>query len=184
MGVDPGTAITGFGIIRAEGDRLELIDYGSIRTEAGEAMTHRLRDIHSAVSHLIAQHEPELLAVEELFFSRNVTTAIAVGQARGVILLSAALAGVELVEFKPPQVKQAVTGYGRADKQQVQAMIKNILGLREIPKPDDAADALAIAICAANSRFRAALDRVAVAADLVSVPPKRRRMGRRGVKKL
>lgn len=181
LGVDPGTAITGFGIVRAEGDRLELVDFGSIRTEAGAAMTHRLRDIHSSINHLIAKHQPDILAVEELFFNRNVTTAIAVGQARGVVLLSAALGGLEVFEFTPPQVKQAVTGYGRADKRQVQAMIKTILGLPEVPKPDDAADALAIAICAANSRLRAALG-VAVPAELNAATPKRR-LGTRGVRR-
>jgi crossover junction endodeoxyribonuclease RuvC len=152
LGIDPGTAITGFGVISVEGDRLEVIDYGCIRTEAHEGVTQRLRDIHAAVNHLIAVHKPNLLAVEELFFNRNVTTAIAVGQARGVVLLSAALAKCEVVEFTPPQVKQAVAGYGRADKKQVQSMVRAILSLREIPQPDDAADALAVAICAANSQ--------------------------------
>lgn len=181
LGVDPGTAITGFGIVKAEGDRLELVDFGCIRTEAGAAMTHRLRDIHSSINHLIAKHNPDILAVEELFFNRNVTTAIAVGQARGVVLLSAALGGLEVLEFTPPQVKQAVTGYGRADKRQVQAMVKTILGLPEVPKPDDAADAVAIAICAANWRLRAALG-VAVPAELNAATPKRR-LGTRGVRR-
>lgn len=157
LGVDPGTAITGFGVIRADGDRLELVDFGCIRTEAREGVTQRLRDIHFAVNHLIALNKPDLLAIEELFFNRNVTTAIAVGQARGVVLLSAALAGLEIAEFTPPQVKQAVCGYGKAEKRQVQNMVRAILGLREMPKPDDAADALAVAIAGANTRLRAAI---------------------------
>ncbi|MGE5561220.1 MAG: crossover junction endodeoxyribonuclease RuvC [Chloroflexota bacterium] len=172
LGVDPGTAITGFGIISADGDRLDLVDYGCIRTEAREGITRRLRDIHSAVNHLIAAHRPDLLAIEELFFNRNVTTAIAVGQARGVVLLAAALAGLEVVEFTPPQVKQGVCGYGRADKKQVQSMVRAILGLREIPKPDDAADALAVAIAGANGRLRAALVNTGAAANGV-LPPAR-----------
>lgn len=177
LGVDPGTAITGFGFIKADGNRLELIDFGCIRTEAREGVTQRLRDIHSAVNHLIATNKPDLLAIEELFFNRNVTTAIAVGQARGVVLLSAALAGLEVVEFTPPQVKQAVCGYGRADKKQVQNMVRAILGLREIPKPDDAADALAVAIAGANSRFRTAVQ----ASDVAQVAAHER--PRRGVRK-
>lgn len=163
LGVDPGTAITGFGMVRAEGDRLELIDYGCIRTEAGEGIARRLRDIHYAVNHLIEVNKPDVMAIEELFFNRNVTNAIAVGQARGVVLLSAAMARLEIVEFAPPQVKQAVCGYGRADKRQVQSMVRALLGLKEIPKPDDAADALAVAIAGANWRLRAAVERTGAA---------------------
>ncbi|MEW6725001.1 MAG: crossover junction endodeoxyribonuclease RuvC [Bacillota bacterium] len=151
MGIDPGTAITGFGVIQGAAGRLRLMDYGCVRTESGEALTRRLKDIYLSIGHLIDRHQPELIVVEQLFFNRNVRSAFAVGQARGVVLLAAANRDIPVVEFTPLQVKQAVTGYGRANKQQVQAMVGTLLALRELPKPDDAADALAVAICGYHS---------------------------------
>ncbi|TCL62181.1 Holliday junction endonuclease RuvC [Hydrogenispora ethanolica] len=152
LGIDPGTAITGFGVIAHEGNHLRRITYGVVRTEAGLALASRLSRIYRQIQTIIQEYRPEVVAVEELFFNKNVRTALAVGQARGVILLAAETAGLETVEYTPLQVKQAVVGYGRAEKQQVQEMVRMLLCLPEIPKPDDAADALAIAICHAHSR--------------------------------
>lgn len=150
LGIDPGTATTGFGVIEgppgaAAGVR--LVDYGTIRTAAGTPMPQRLAEIHAGLRDLIAQHRPAAMAVEELFFSNNATTALSVGQARGVILLAGAQAGLAIFEYKPMQVKLALTGYGGADKRQVQDMLRLVLGLDRIPRPDDAADAIAIAVC-------------------------------------
>jgi crossover junction endodeoxyribonuclease RuvC len=152
LGIDPGTAITGFGVIAHEGNHLRRITYGVVRTEADLALASRLSRIYRQIQAIIQEYRPEVVAVEELFFNKNVRTALAVGQARGVILLAAETAGLETVEYTPLQVKQAVVGYGRAEKQQVQEMVRMLLCLPEIPKPDDAADALAIAICHAHSR--------------------------------
>lgn len=152
LGVDPGTAITGFGVIESLGNKLKVLDYGCIRTEAGVLLEHRLEKIYRGLSLLIDRWQPEETAIEELFFNKNARTALAVGHARGVIFLAAAHKNVTIQEYTPLQVKQSVVGYGRADKHQVQYMVKTILNLSELPKPDDAADALAIAICHTHSR--------------------------------
>lgn len=151
MGIDPGIAIVGYGIIRYEGNKFSVIDYGAVTTPAGMDLPSRLLAINERLEDLIATYKPEAVSVEELFFNKNVTTALAVGHGRGVVVLSAARMGVRVREYTPLQVKQAVVGYGRADKQQVQHMVKAMLGLPAIPKPDDVADALAVAICDAHS---------------------------------
>ncbi len=151
LGIDPGTAITGYGIVAQEGHHLKRIGFGVIRTEAKADLALRLTKIFEAVTAIIQKYRPEIMAVEELFFNKNTRTALAVGQARGVILLAASLAGLPVVEYTPLQVKVSVVGYGRAEKLQVQEMVRILLCLGEIPKPDDAADALAIAICHAHS---------------------------------
>ncbi len=150
IGIDPGTARFGFGIIDA-GDGYAAVDYGTIETSAKVAMAQRLLELYEALTHLIATHSPESMAIEQLFFSRNVTTAIAVGQARGVALLAAAQAEIPVAEYTPAEVKQAISGYGNADKQQVQFMVQLLLELDTVPYPDDAADALAVALCHGQS---------------------------------
>ena len=151
LGIDPGTAITGYGFVREDDAALQTVAYGTITTPSDWALPQRLVAIQRELSDLIALHRPASAAVEQLFFSRNVRTALAVGHARGVVLLALAQAGVPISEYTPLEVKQAVTGYGRAGKQQIQEMIRVLLGLPEIPKPDDAADALAVAICHVHS---------------------------------
>ena len=151
IGIDPGIAIAGFGIVERRADRVKVVQYGSIETPPGESQAERLRMIHEAVRGLIDRYEPREMAVEKLFFNRNVTTAFSVGQARGVIMLAAVQKGLAIEEYTPLQVKQAVAGYGKADKRQVQEMVRLLLGLPDIPKPDDAADALAVAICHAHA---------------------------------
>jgi crossover junction endodeoxyribonuclease RuvC len=151
LGVDPGTAITGYGIVRSDDEALTMIDYGAITTPADWRLPRRLQHIHQELSALIAKYQPTDAVVEKLFFSKNVRTALSVGQARGVALLAAAQAGLTIHEYTPLQVKQAVVGYGRAEKQQIQQMVKMLLRLDAIPQPDDAADALAVAICHAHS---------------------------------
>jgi crossover junction endodeoxyribonuclease RuvC len=151
LGVDPGTAITGWGLVEADGQSLRVVDYGAITTAAGEPLAGRLQQIYRRLRELIAESRPEAVAVEELFFSRNARTALAVGHARGVALLAVAEAGLPLHEYTPLEVKQAVAGYGRADKEQVQAMVCLLLNLDTVPRPDDAADALAVAICHVHS---------------------------------
>lgn len=152
VGIDPGTATTGFGFVReTDQGNLEVVDFGVILTQAGELPEVRLLQLHNRLNELILLHQPESGAVEKLYFQRNVTTAIAVGQARGVVLLSFAEAAIPVAEYTPLEVKQAVVGYGGADKNQVQQMVKALLQLSEIPRPDDAADALAIAICHLHS---------------------------------
>ncbi|MFH1225787.1 MAG: crossover junction endodeoxyribonuclease RuvC [bacterium] len=150
LGIDPGLADTGYGVLIKDRE-LKYLTHGSIKTKAGLAMADRLRIIYRELKSIIKKYSPEVIAVEKLFFCKNVKTALAVGQARGVILLTASQATLQLEEYTPLQVKQAVVGYGNADKQQVQAMVKTILNLKKIPEPDDAADALAIAICCAHS---------------------------------
>jgi len=150
LGIDPGTATTGFGVIEGApgaGGPIALVDYGVIRTAAGTPMPERLAELHAGLAALLDAHQPSAMAVEELFFSTNASTALTVGQARGVILLAGAQAGVPIFEYKPLQVKLALTGYGAADKRQVQDMLRLVLGLDRIPRPDDAADAIAIALC-------------------------------------
>jgi len=151
LGIDPGTAATGYGIVERSGSRLRAVDYGCLETLPTQPPAQRLLEIHQAVTELIATHRPAMLGVERLFFNRNVQTAFAVGQARGVVLLAAAEAGLPVFEYGPHEVKMAVTGYGRADKQQVQRMVQVVLGLDSLPRPDDAADALAVAICLAHA---------------------------------
>jgi len=150
LGVDPGTAITGYGIVHVEGNKFNSLEYGCIYTEPDINSEKRLKIIYEKICALLEQYQPEQMAVEELFFNKNIRTALSVGQARGVILLAGALKGIKVSEYTPLQVKQSVVGYGRADKQQVQQMVRVFLNLREIPKPDDAADALAVAICHAH----------------------------------
>lgn len=156
LGIDPGTAATGYGVVERRGSHLRAIDYGCIVTAATASLAERLLLIRDAIGDLIATHEPAYVAVERLFFNKNVQTAFAVGQARGAVLLTAAQHGLPVFEFTPSEVKIAVTGYGRAQKDQVQRMVQVVLGLAELPKPDDAADALAIAICLAHSHRPAA----------------------------
>ena len=151
IGIDPGTAITGYGVIKKEPSGLKIIDYGCILTEQSLTAAERLKETDRQFVKLIKKYKPEKIAVEDIFFFKNAKTIIKVSQARGVILFRAAKMMIPIFEHTPLQVKQAVTGYGRADKNQVQQMVKNILKLKEIPKPDDAADALAIAICCANT---------------------------------
>lgn len=151
MGVDPGIAIVGFGIIDQTGHRLTPVQYGSIQTKAGVQTPRRLKQIYDAFAELLSQYKPDVVAVEKLFFNRNVTTAFTVGQARGVLLLAAEETGVGITEYTPLQVKQAVVGYGKAEKRQIQEMVKMLLNLSEIPRPDDVADALGVAICQAHS---------------------------------
>ena len=148
IGIDPGTATTGYGVVRENPDgSLAVVDYGAILTPAGDAMPTRLKALYEQLNNVIILHRPDAGAVEKLFFQTNVKTAITVGQARGVILLSLANADLPVAEYTPLEVKQAVVGYGNADKNQVQQMVKALLSLDELPRPDDAADALAVAIC-------------------------------------
>lgn len=152
LGIDPGIADTGYGVIKNNNNNLSCLDYGSIKTKAKTEMSSRLEIVSQELTKLIKKYEPDLIAVEQLFFCKNVKTALVVGQARGVILLTAKQNKTLLTEFTPLQVKQAVSAYGKASKTQVQRMVKIILNLEKIPQPDDAADALAIAICAANNK--------------------------------
>jgi crossover junction endodeoxyribonuclease RuvC len=146
IGIDPGTALLGFGVIDSN-DESTLLDYGVVETAASSSMPDRLMFLHKSITELVDRYHPDVLAIEQLFFARNVTTAISVGQARGVVLLAAAQAGVRVVEYSPSEVKQAVVGYGKAEKSQMQEMVRIILDLDHTPQPDDAADALAIALC-------------------------------------
>ncbi len=147
MGIDPGTAITGYGVIKYENNKNMVLGYGAIRTSAKEDASSRLVTIYGELRNLMAEFHPDCLVIEELFFNKNVSTALAVGQARGVAILAGAHAGLSVAEYTPLQVKIAVTGYGRATKEQVAYMVSMLLGLSEAPKPDDVTDALAICIC-------------------------------------
>lgn len=151
LGVDPGLADVGFGLVAQKKGKLKIIAYGSIKTKKEAGSAERLKQIASQLDKIIKKYKPNFAAVEELFFCKNIKTGIAVGQARGVIILTIIKNKLPVAEFTPLQVKQAVTGYGRAEKGQVQQMVKTILNLKEAPKPDDAADGLAVAICAASS---------------------------------
>lgn len=151
LGIDPGTAALGYGIVERQAGRLREVDHGCLETSPDLGLPERLLAIHSLVDELLSLHQPDLLAVERLFFSRNAQTAFGVGQARGVVLLAAAQHGVAVREATPSEVKTAITGYGAADKEQVQRMVQLVLGMSELPRPDDAADALAIATWAANT---------------------------------
>lgn len=150
LGIDPGIADTGYAVIKSEGSKLTCLDYGSIQTSPKSGLVKRLEILNNELDKVIKKHKPDIGAVEELFFCQNAKTAMIVGQARGVILLTISQNKIPLKEVTPLQVKQAVSTYGRATKVQVQKMVKLILGLDEIPRPDDAADALAVAICAGN----------------------------------
>ncbi len=150
MGIDPGIAVTGYGMVDRAGNRLLPVKYGCLRSASDMPQHLRLRKLYQGLAQLLIDYKPDCLAIEELFFNRNVRSAMLVGQAHGVALLAAADAGIEVYEYTPLQVKQAVVGHGRAEKRQVQWMTRIILGLGEMPRPDDAADALAVAICHAN----------------------------------
>ena len=151
LGIDPGIADTGFGVIEKIADKFRAIEFGTIQTKRQDKMPLRLNSLYTELSKIIKKHNPGKIAVEELFFAKNIKTGIVVSQARGVVMLASYQAGCKIEEYTPLQVKQALTGYGKADKHQMQAMVKTILGLEEIPKPDDAADALAVAICSAQT---------------------------------
>ncbi len=152
LGIDPGTAITGYGLVREDnGGNLSAVEFGVIRTPSEDAMPQRLRQIYAQLQEIISLHQPDAGSVEKLFFQSNVKTAISVGQARGVTLLALAEKEIPIAEYNPMEIKQAVVGYGSADKHQVQHMIRALLNLEDIPKPDDAADALAVAICHLHS---------------------------------
>lgn len=151
LGIDPGVAIVGFGVVDSEGGTQQMVQYGAINTPANQPLAARLVQIEQDLTELLEQFKPDEVAIEELFFSKNITTGIAVAHARGVILATVEKAGVPIYEYTPMQVKQAVVGYGLAEKNQVMDMTKRLLKLRSVPKPDDAADALAIAICHARS---------------------------------
>jgi len=160
LGIDPGTAITGYGLVREDDEGLTLVRCGVITTPADQLLPQRLQAIYRGLAAIIGQHRPDQVAVEELFFSRNVRTALSVGQARGVVLLAAAEADLPLHEYKPLEVKQTVAGYGGADKRQVQEMVRMLLNLEQVPEPDDAADAVAVAVCHIHSaRMRALIGR-------------------------
>jgi len=168
LGIDPGTAALGYGIVESVAGRVREVDHGCLETSPDVSLPERLLAIHALVDELLASHRPDLLAVERLFFSRNVQTAFGVGQARGVVLLAAAQHGVPVREATPNEVKSAIAGYGAADKEQVQRMVQMVLGMAERPRPDDAADALAIAVWGANTaasapaRASAVMDRSAI----------------------
>lgn len=150
LGIDPGTAATGYGLVKKQSE-LKAIDYGCIKTSPNFSTAERLKQTHQQITKLIKKYKPNIVAVEDIFFFKNLKTAIKVSQARGVALLTASQMKIPVAEYTPLQIKQAVTSYGRADKTQVQKMVKILLGLKEIPRPDDAADALAVAICCANT---------------------------------
>ena len=151
LGIDPGIAITGWGLVISDGEALSLVEYGTVRTTQGTPLPERLQTIHRELGQVISNHQPSAVAVEKLFFNKNVRTAMTVGQARGVALLAVADAGLSLHEYTPMEVKQSVCGYGKASKEQVQKLVQMLLGLDFIPQPDDAADAIAVAICHIHS---------------------------------
>jgi crossover junction endodeoxyribonuclease RuvC len=146
IGLDPGTATTGYGIIDIVDGEPQVVTWGAIRTTPDDETPRRLQIIYEELCALLEAYQPDMAAIEEVFFGRNITTAISVGQARGVLILALANAGLSVAEYSPPQVKDAVTGYGKADKHQVQLMVRNLLHLEETPRPDDAADGLAVAL--------------------------------------
>lgn len=150
LGIDPGYAIIGYGVISSDGVKVRPLEYGAVTTPAKTEFTYRLDRIYECITEIINKYNPEAMSIEKLYFNTNTTTAIDVAQARGVILLAARKRGIPVFEYTPLQVKQSVTGYGRAEKHQVMEMTKSLLGLKAVPKPDDTADALAIAICHAN----------------------------------
>lgn len=147
LGIDPGYAIVGWGVVQYDNYKFKALDYGAVTTQAGTPFEQRLLTVHQGVSAIIRKYQPQVLSIEKLYFGTNHTTAIDVAQARGVTLLAAAQAGLEIYEYTPMQVKQAITGYGKAQKKQMMEMTRMLLGLSCVPKPDDTADALAMAIC-------------------------------------
>ena len=151
LGIDPGTALCGYGIVRSEQDEMSLVTYGAVSTPANSPLPERLLKIHAELKALIRKHRPEAVAVEKLFYGKNARTALSVGHARGVAMLAAAEANLPIFEYTPNEVKQALVGYGGADTSQMQQMVRTLLHLDHIPKPDDAADAVAIAMCHLNS---------------------------------
>lgn len=151
LGIDPGYAILGYGVIEKIGNRFKVCNYGAITTDAGSPMQERLEYLYDSLMEIIQREKPDVASIEELFFNTNAKTAILVGQARGVAVLACMKGGLSVEEYTPLQIKQALVGYGRAEKRQVQQMVKTILNLKEIPKPDDTADALAAAVCHGNS---------------------------------
>ena len=146
LGLDPGTARTGYGIIDVDDGRFQVVAYGVISTASDASAARRLQALYQALNELLDAYRPDTAGIEELFFGRNITTAISVGQARGVLLLALANAGIPVGEYSPPKIKESITGYGKADKAQMQLMVRNLLDLEETPRPDDAADGLAVAI--------------------------------------
>ena len=151
LGIDPGYAILGYGVVEKTGNKFRACDYGAITTDKDVPMPLRLEILYDGLREIIEEQRPEVASIEQLYFNNNAKTAINVGQARGVAILACVKAGLEIAEYTPLQIKQALVGYGRADKKQVQFMVKTMLGLREVPKPDDTADALAAAICHGHS---------------------------------
>jgi crossover junction endodeoxyribonuclease RuvC len=151
MGIDPGIAIVGYGVVEQKGNQLKALDYGCIQTPAHTPTATRLKQVYDASCELMSRYRPEVVAIEKLFFNRNVTTAFTVGQARGVVMLAAEEAGAVITEYTPMEVKMAVVGYGGAQKRQVQEMVRMLLNLSAVPRPDDVADALAVAICEGHS---------------------------------
>ena len=152
LGIDPGYAILGWGILDLKGNKFSVVDYGAVTTDSKMEMPLRLQHIYTELSAIIEEYRPDEAAIEELFFNNNAKTAIMVGQARGVAILACVNGGLSISEYTPLQIKQALVGYGRADKKQIQSMVKIILNLKEVPKPDDTADAVAAAICHGHSR--------------------------------
>jgi crossover junction endodeoxyribonuclease RuvC len=146
IGIDPGTGILGFGVIDAEAGKTKLVDAGVIRTQKHQPTSERLVEIYDGLCEIIADNKPKIMVVEKLFFAQNITTAMSVSEARGVAVLAGKKAGLEIAEYTPLQIKQSLTGYGRADKKQMQEMVRVLLGLKDVPKPDDCADALAAAL--------------------------------------
>jgi len=151
MGIDPGFAITGYGIVKYEGNKFSVLDFGAITTKASMGLPERLLFLNDRLEELISKYKPGAISVEELFFNKNIKTALAAAHGRGIALLAASRSGAEVFEYTPLQVKQAVVGYGRAEKTQIQQMVKVLLNLPGVPRPDDVADALAVAICHAHS---------------------------------
>lgn len=151
LGLDPGVAITGYGVISNEGNRFRVIECGAIITESELNLASRLLKINDSIFDIIKRLKPNVAAIEDVFFNKNIKTALTVGHGRGVAILAVAAQGLPIYEYTPLQIKQAVVGYGRADKRQIQQMVKRLLGLKNLPKPDDVADALAVAICHAHS---------------------------------
>lgn len=151
LGIDPGYAIMGYGVIETIGNRFRVCQYGSITTDAGMPIEERLAHLYDSLREIIEEEKPDVASIEELFFNNNAKTAIMVGEARGIAILACAKGGLEIAEYTPMQIKQALVGYGKAEKKQVQIMVTRLLGLKEIPKPDDTADALAAAVCHAHS---------------------------------
>ena len=151
LGIDPGYAILGYGVIEKIGNRFRAVEYGAVTTDKDMPMPQRLEHLYDSLREIIAAHSPDVASIEELYFNNNAKTAIQVGQARGVAILACVKGGIEIAEYTPLQIKQALVGYGRADKKQVQFMVKTMLNLPEVPRPDDTADALAAVICHGHS---------------------------------